>query len=310
MMIQKRQLVRWAEVIACAFALTACAGGTTSTATPPGTAASGLATLGANVAPPASPTAPLALTPLATIAASPSPASDNITAATPTPLINGFITTTARSEASTTSTSATSAATVAPSTAVTGGTSGTRVVSTVGTPIAGGTSAVSGSIISGTRTTGTTTTITMTTAVGTGSTTASAATATTRTATTAGSATTTTTARTTTTTTTAVTEPTETVVPVTFARGTAEQFLDAVVAKGDISPLVSPALRSQAGSDSNKLLGIMGPIRMFTIDSEKVDADGNGAIVHVTITTAMGATGRDFRMKKSNGTWLVDNITT
>lgn len=107
-----------------------------------------------------------------------------------------------------------------------------------------------------------------------------------------------------------MTEPTETPVPITFARGTAEQFLDAVVAKGDISALVSPALRSQAGSDSNKLLGIMGPIRMFTIDSEKVDADGNGAIVHVTITTAMGAVGRDFRMKKSNGTWLVDNITT
>lgn len=138
----------------------------------------------------------------------------------------------------------------------------------------------------------------------TGSTSTSATTAITRTATTTGGATATT-ARATT-----ASEPTETAVPVTVARGTAEQFLDAVVAKGDVSSLVSPALRSQAGSDPNKLLGITGPIRMFTIDSEKPDADGNGAIVHVTITTAAGTTGRDFRMKKSNGTWLVDNITT
>ena len=102
--------------------------------------------------------------------------------------------------------------------------------------------------------------------------------------------------------------PTTTPVPATEARGATEQFLRAVLAKGDISGYLTPALQSQVGNDGYKLLNIQPPVQSFTIDSEQRDADSNGATVTATITTASGVAKRTFVMRKQGATWLVDNV--
>jgi hypothetical protein len=102
--------------------------------------------------------------------------------------------------------------------------------------------------------------------------------------------------------------PTTTPVPVTQARGTVEQFLRTVLGKGDISGYLTPAFKSQASGDGYALLNIQPPVQEFTVDSEQVDPDGNGATVRTTITTAAGAVKRGFIMRKQGTTWLVDNI--
>jgi hypothetical protein len=102
--------------------------------------------------------------------------------------------------------------------------------------------------------------------------------------------------------------PTTTPVPVTQARGTVEQFLRTVLGKGDISSYLTPAFKSQASGDGYALLNIQPPVQEFTVDSEQVDPDGNGATVRTTITTAAGVAKRGFIMRKQGTTWLVDNI--
>jgi hypothetical protein len=102
--------------------------------------------------------------------------------------------------------------------------------------------------------------------------------------------------------------PTTTPVPVTQARGTVEQFLRTVLSKGDISVYLTPAFKSQASGDGYALLNIQPPVQEFTVDSEQVDPDGNGATVRTTITTAAGVAKRGFIMRKQGTTWLVDNI--
>jgi len=102
--------------------------------------------------------------------------------------------------------------------------------------------------------------------------------------------------------------PTTTPVPTNEARGATEQFLRTVLAKGDISGDLTPALKSQTGSDGYKLLNIQPPVKSFTIDSEQRDADGNSATVQATITTATGVVTRTFVMRKQGNTWLVDNV--
>jgi len=128
----------------------------------------------------------------------------------------------------------------------------------------------------------------------------------------AGSATTSTTVATTTAsgTASAITSgsPTTTSVPSTEARGSTEQFLRTVLAKGDVSGYLTPALKSQTGSDGYKLLNIQPPVQQFTIDNEQRDADGNGATVQATITTASGVAKRTFVMRKQGNIWLVDNV--
>jgi len=102
--------------------------------------------------------------------------------------------------------------------------------------------------------------------------------------------------------------PTTTPVPTNEARGATEQFLRTVLAKGDISGDLTPALKSQTGSDGYKLLNIQPPVKSFTIDSQQRDADGNGATVQATITTATGVVTRTFVMRKQGNVWLVDNV--
>jgi DNA polymerase III gamma/tau subunit len=102
--------------------------------------------------------------------------------------------------------------------------------------------------------------------------------------------------------------PTTTPVPASEARGATEQFLRTVLAKGDISGYLTPALQSQVGNDGYKLLNVQPPVQAFTIDSEQRDADGNGATVSATITTASGVAKRTFVMRKQGTTWLVDNV--
>jgi hypothetical protein len=102
--------------------------------------------------------------------------------------------------------------------------------------------------------------------------------------------------------------PTTTPVPTTEARGTVEQFLRTVLGKGDISGYLTPAFKSQASGDGYKLLNIQPPVQEFTVDSEQRDADGNGATVRATITTASGVAKRGFVMRRQGSTWLVDNI--
>lgn len=102
--------------------------------------------------------------------------------------------------------------------------------------------------------------------------------------------------------------PTTTPVPTTEARGTVEQFLRTVLGKGDITGYLTPAFKSQAGSDGYKLLNIQPPVQEFTVDSEQRDADGNGAVVRATITTAAGIAKRGFVLRKQGSAWLVDNI--
>ncbi|GEM_PF-3612769 len=102
--------------------------------------------------------------------------------------------------------------------------------------------------------------------------------------------------------------PTTTPVPTSEARGVTEQFLRTVLAKGDISGYLTPSLKSQAGNDGYALLTIQPPVREFTIDSEQRDADGNGATVGATITTASGVAKRTFVLRKQGGTWLIDSI--
>jgi len=102
--------------------------------------------------------------------------------------------------------------------------------------------------------------------------------------------------------------PTTTPVPATEARGSTEQFLRVVLAKGDISGYLTPALKVQTGTDGYKLLNIQPPVQQFTIDSEQRDTDGNGATVQATITTASGVARRTFVMRKQGNTWLVDNV--
>ncbi len=102
--------------------------------------------------------------------------------------------------------------------------------------------------------------------------------------------------------------PTTTPVPVTEARGTVEQFLRSVLGKGDVSGYLTPAFKSQASGDGYKLLNIQPPVQEFTVDSEQPDADGNGATVRATITTASGVVKRGFVMRKQGSSWLVDNI--
>ncbi|MGI8856076.1 MAG: hypothetical protein ACR2JW_10010 [Thermomicrobiales bacterium] len=102
--------------------------------------------------------------------------------------------------------------------------------------------------------------------------------------------------------------PTTTPVPVTEARGTVEQFLRTVLGKGDVSGYLTPAFKSQASGDGYKLLNIQPPVQEFTVDSEQPDADGNGATVRATITTASGVVKRGFVMRKQGSSWLVDNI--
>jgi hypothetical protein len=102
--------------------------------------------------------------------------------------------------------------------------------------------------------------------------------------------------------------PTTTPVPTTAPRGAAEQFLRATLAKGDISGYLTPALKSQAGTDGYKLLNIQPPVQEFTVDSEQRDADDNGATVRVTITTASGVAKRSFVMRKQGTDWLIDNV--
>jgi hypothetical protein len=102
--------------------------------------------------------------------------------------------------------------------------------------------------------------------------------------------------------------PTTTPVPATQARGTVEQFLRTVLGKGDISVYLTPAFKSQASGDGYALLNIQPPVQEFTVDSEQVDPDGNGATVRTTITTAAGVAKRGFIMRKQGTTWLVDNI--
>lgn len=102
--------------------------------------------------------------------------------------------------------------------------------------------------------------------------------------------------------------PTTTPVPATEARGSVEQFLRAVLGKGDISGYLTPAFKSQAGGDGYKLLDIQPPVQEFTVDSEQRDADGNGATVRATITTASGVAKRGFVMRKQGSTWLIDNV--
>lgn len=102
--------------------------------------------------------------------------------------------------------------------------------------------------------------------------------------------------------------PTTTPVPVTEARGTVEQFLRTVLGKGDIAGYLTPAFKSQAGGDGYKLLGIQPPVQEFTVDSEQRDADGNGATVRTTITTASGVAKRGFIMRKQGSAWLIDNV--
>ena len=102
--------------------------------------------------------------------------------------------------------------------------------------------------------------------------------------------------------------PTTTPVPATVARGTVEQFLRTVLGKGDISGYLTPAFRSQTSGDGYKLLNIQPPVQEFTVDSEQQEADGNGATVRATITTASGVAKRGFVMRKQGSIWLVDNI--
>ncbi len=104
--------------------------------------------------------------------------------------------------------------------------------------------------------------------------------------------------------------PTTTPAPATEARGSVEQFLRSVLAKGDISGSLTPAFKSQTSGDGYKLLNIQPPIQEFTVDSEQRDADGNSATVRVTITTAAGVAKRGFVMRKQGSAWFVDNITT
>ena len=44
------------------------------------------------------------------------------------------------------------------------------------------------------------------------------------------------------------------------------------------------------------------------MDSEQPDADGNGAVVRATLTTATGTVKRGFVMRRQGTTWQVDNI--
>lgn len=81
-----------------------------------------------------------------------------------------------------------------------------------------------------------------------------------------------------------------------------------MLAKGDISGYLTPALQSQAGTDGYKLLNIQPPVQEFTIDSEQLEPDGNGATVQATITTAAGVAKRSFVLRKQGTTWLIDNI--
>ena len=106
----------------------------------------------------------------------------------------------------------------------------------------------------------------------------------------------------------AVGTPTTTPVSASEARGATEQFLRTVLAKGDISGYLTPALKSQTGSDGYKLLNIQPPVQAFIIDSEQRDTDGNSATVQATITTASGVVKRTFVMHKQGNTWLVDNV--
>jgi len=313
----------WSGAVIGMLVLTACGGSVPITATAFVTVTSGVPTLGANVAPPASPTEPLALTPAITLAASPAFTATVGTAPTPTPLVNGLLTPTVPSAMGTMGTASTTnatdppsaanvmgTATPAPNTAVTGSTSGTRVVSTAGTAIIAamatvanvtGATTTSGTRVTGTAVSAATAVTTVATAAPsmTGVTTATA----TRPATTPGGATATTTRGSTT-----ASEPTDTPVPTTFARGTAEQFLNAVTKKGDLTGFLTPALHAQTGNDGYKLLNIPGTITKWEVISEKADADGNGAVVHVTVTTAMGAVGHDLHMKKSGMIWVVDSV--
>ncbi|MDQ6832943.1 MAG: hypothetical protein M3008_06055, partial [Chloroflexota bacterium] len=106
----------------------------------------------------------------------------------------------------------------------------------------------------------------------------------------------------------AVGTPTTTPVSASEARGTTEQFLRTVLAKGDVSGYITAALKSQTGSDGYKLLNIQPPVHSFTIDNEQHDADGNGATVQATITTASGVSKRTIVLHKQGNTWLVDNV--
>ena len=102
--------------------------------------------------------------------------------------------------------------------------------------------------------------------------------------------------------------PTTTPVPATEARGTVEQFLRTVLGKGNITAYLTPAFKSQASGDGYTLLNVQPPIQEFTVDSEQPDADGNGAVVRTTITTAAGTVKRGFVMRRQGTTWQVDNI--
>jgi len=309
----------WSGAILGVLVLAACGGSVPITATAFVTVTSGVPTLGANVAPAASPTEPLALTPPITIAASPAPTATVGNAPTPTPLVNGRLTPSASGTVSNTNATTpantintVSTATPAPSTAVTGSTGGTRVVSTSGTAVVAAmatvanVSGVSGTTASGTRVMGTavtamttvsTVTVAATSATGVSTAVTAATAVTTRPTTTPGS-----------TTAAATREPAETPVPTTFARGTAEQFLNAVTKKSDLTGFLTPALHAQTGNDGYKLLNIPGTITLWEVKSETSDADGNGAVVHTTVTTAMGTVNHDLHMKKSGMVWLVDSV--
>ncbi len=173
-----RRVSLWGVAAIGMLVLVACGGSVPITATAFMTVTSGVPRSGANVAPPASPTEPLAVTPATTIAASPASTATVGDVATPTPLVNGLLTpsapgtvgttgTTNTTTMNTTSTPANAAniartATPAPSTAVTGSTgstSDTRVVSTSGTAVVAATGTIANvsgaTTASGTRVTGT-----------------------------------------------------------------------------------------------------------------------------------------------------------
>jgi hypothetical protein len=97
-------------------------------------------------------------------------------------------------------------------------------------------------------------------------------------------------------------------VPVTSARGTAEQFLRTVTGKGNISAFVSPTLNSQSGGDGYKLLGLQGTITEFTIDSEQANTSGDTATVTATVTTSAGTTKETFTCTKQGSNWVITAV--
>jgi hypothetical protein len=89
-----------------------------------------------------------------------------------------------------------------------------------------------------------------------------------------------------------------------------KEFYDAVLAKCNIAAFLTPQLRATTNGDGYAILNAQPPMRFFSVDSQDMAADGSGATVGSTLSTASGTTKPQFAMTRQASTWLIARIST